>query len=725
MKKPILAIAAAVLVTAVAFGAWRWRATGGPVRAEGPVILISIDTLRADRLPAYGYGGTSTPNIDRLVADGVLFENAYSHSPQTLPAHTSILTGRLPFEHGVRDNVGFAVKPGERTLQQTLREHGFSTGGFVSAYVLRRQVGFDQGFDHYDDELPPASPEKPLGQMQRGGLDTFAAASRWLDARTAPKFFLFFHIYEPHRPYTPPAHIKAGNPYDGEVEYADEIVGKLLDHLRTKGQYDDATIILLSDHGEGLGDHGEDEHGIFLYRETIRVPLVIKLPGSAGAGKRVAAPVQHVDIFPTVLDLFRLKAEATSNQSGQAEGTQGRSLLPALTGTGSLAATNIYSESLSPRYHFGWSELYALSDDRYRLVRAPKDELYDLTQDPGELKSIAAERGQIVGAMRSALDGMIAGATVTAPSSVSDEDRQKLAALGYVGTQTGSALQLPGDRLPDPKDRIGVLRRYKHATDLAGARRFDEAIVAYRELLKEEPGMTDVWLQLADMYNRRGSTMQAVDAYKEVVKRNPKDAAGLTGAAAGLLRLRKLDEARAHAELAVDTAPAAAHELLARIAVESRDEASARRHAQLAREADPTLPLPPFIEGVLLHAQQQYAPAAAQLLEARNALDTRTVQLPDVNYYLADSLARLERYPEAERYFRAEISLFPAHVRARAGLAMLFRAMGRDRESEQVIAELIRTVPTREGYDVAAQLWTMFGEPQKAAELRALARRSQ
>jgi tetratricopeptide (TPR) repeat protein len=237
--------------------------------------------------------------------------------------------------------------------------------------------------------------------------------------------------------------------------------------------------------------------------------------------------------------------------------------------------------------------------------------------------------------------------------------------------------------------------------------------------------MTDVWLQLADMYNRRGSTMQAVDAYKEVVKRNPKDAAGLTGAAAGLLRLRKLDEARAHAELAVDTAPAAAHELLARIAVESRDEASARRHAQLAREADPTLPLPPFIEGVLLHAQQQYAAAAAQLLEARNALDTRTVQLPDVNYYLADSLARLERYPEAERYFRAEISLFPAHVRARAGLAMLFRAMGRDRESEQMIAELIRTVPTQEGYEVAAQLWTMFGEPQKAAELRALARRSQ
>ena len=709
-RRPLLIGVAAVILAA---GLWLYLVKGrsgdGTITASGPVILISIDTLRADRLPAYGYKGITTPAIDRFVSDGILFENAYAHSPQTLPSHTSILSGQLPFEHGVRDNVGFEVKPAQRFLQHALKDAGFTTGGFVSSYVLRRQVGFNLGFDKYDDDMPPAAPDRPLGQMQRAGIDTLAAATTWLDTLISPKFFLFFHIYEPHRPYAPPAHIKAGNPYDGEVQYADEIIGKLLNRLREKGLYDNATIVLLSDHGEGLGDHGEDEHGIFLYRETTHVPLVIKLPENAGGGRRVAAPVQHIDLVPTVLDLARL----------QAAPNKGRSLVPVLRGDGTLAAANIYSEALSPRYHFGWSELYALSDDRYRLIRAPKDELYDLTQDPKELTSIAAERGQVAAAMRSALDGMIANAKVTAPSAVSDEERRKLAALGYVGTQSGTALQLPGDSLPDPKDRIGILRKYKRATDLAGARRYAEATALYRELLKEEPGMSDVWLQLADVYNRRGMTADAVAAFKEVVKRNPKDVAGLTGVASGLLQLGKVDEARAHAELAAAGAPAVAYELLARIAVKSGDGQAAREAARRAQEADPTLPLPAFIEGVLLNGQGQFAAAVPRLEEARKAMAGRTVQVLDVNFYLGDSLARLERYAEAEPLFRAELAISPAHVRARAGLAMLYRATGREADAERAIAELLQAVPTHEGYDVAAQLWTMFGEPGRAAAVRA------
>ena len=190
-----------------------------------------------------------------------------------------------------------------RTLPQALRERGYATGGFVSAYVLRKQIGIDQGFDRYDDELPAASPDKPLGQMQRSGLDTLTAATRWIDGLSSPKFFSFY-TYEPHRPYTPPAHIKAANRYDGEVDHSDEIVGGLLDHLRSKGLYEEATVLLLSDHGEGLGDHGEDEHGIFLYRETTHVRLIVKLPAglaSAGRGTRVTEPVQHVDVMPTLL----------------------------------------------------------------------------------------------------------------------------------------------------------------------------------------------------------------------------------------------------------------------------------------------------------------------------------------------------------------------------------------------------------------------------------------
>lgn len=714
MKRAHFAIVAVAVAVIAAAALWFIRRSTTAGAADGPVIIFSIDTLRADRLPAYGYKAIRTPSIDRVVADGVLFENAYSHSPQTLPAHTSMLSGRLPFEHGVRDNIGFSVKPGERFIQHALKERGYSSGGFVSSYVLRSQTGFSQGFDTYDEELPPASPDKPLGQVQRGGEDTVAAAVRWVDRQTSDRFMAFVHIYEPHKPYTPPPRFTAADRYDGEVEHADEIVGRFIDHLKAKQLYDRATIVLLSDHGEGLGDHGEDEHGIFLYRETIRVPLIIKLPASRGAGRRVAAPVQHIDIPPTILDLV---GAATT------EGWRGRSLRPLLDGSGPLAETTIYSESLSPRYHFGWSELYALSDDRYRLIRAPRDELYDVQQDPGERTSIATERPQARSAMRRVLDSLIANVSVTAPSAVSDDDRQKLAALGYVGTQTGSSLTLPGDQLPDPKDKIGVLQKYKRATALAGERRFAEATALYREILREEPGMTDVWLQLAENYGRRGMTAEAVVAYKEVVKRNPKDPAGLTGAASGLMRLGRLDEARAHAELAVDTAPAVSRELLARIAVERGDADGARREAQLARAADASLPTPAFIEGLIFHRQQQYAAALPHLLQAKQAAAARTVQLPDINYYIGDSLARLERYAEAEGAFRDELRVVPNHIRAHAGLAMLYRATGRIPESDRAIAELIQKSPTPEGYNVAAQLWTMFGEPAKAAAVREEARR--
>lgn len=449
---------------------------------------------------------------------------------------------------------------------------------------------------------------------------------------------------------------------------------------------------------------------MFLYRATTHVPLIIKmpvrLPGSQG-GRRVTAPVQHIDLAPTILAMV-----------GGA-GLQGRSLLPVLDNSGSLAPANIYAESLSPRYHFGWSELYALSDDRYRFIRAPKDELYDLAQDGKELTSIAADRPQVRSAMRSALDTMIARAGVTAPSAVSDDDRQKLAALGYVGTQTASALQLAGDTLPDPKDKVEVLRIYRRAGRLAGAKQYAEAAQLFRQLLKADPGMTDVWLKLAEAHNQQGQPAEALAAYKAVIARDPKNPAALTGAASALLRAGRIDAAQAHAELAAGVAPAIAHEMLARIAVHRRDDAGARRHAELAQQADPTLPMQTFVDGLILHGRQEFQAAAGKFLEARRAMSARTEQLADLNYYAADSLARLERYAEAEPLFNAEIALFPAHARAHAGLAMLYRATGRVPESEQAIAQLVRRNPSREGYTLAAELWAMFGEPARAAAARA------
>jgi arylsulfatase A-like enzyme/Tfp pilus assembly protein PilF len=711
-RRILPAIAAAAALLAVM--AWAWWPPRAPAALDGPIVVFSIDTLRADRLPAYGYQGTRTPHIDRLLHDSVLFEWAYSHSPQTLPAHTSMLSGELPFEHGVRDNIGFSVKAGQRFLQHALKEAGYESGAFVSAYVLREQTGFAQGFDRYDDELPAASPELPLGQVQRAGADTVAAALRWIDQRASPKFFAFVHIYEPHRPYSPPPRFTRADRYDGEVEYSDEIVGQFLDHLRRVGRYDRATIVVLSDHGEGLGDHGEDEHGIFLYRETIQVPLVIKLPASRGGDRRVAAPVQHIDLVPTFLDLAGLDVP---------DRLRGRSLRPALEGSGPLNQTGIYSESLSPRYHFGWSELYALSDDRYRFIRAPRNELYDVVQDPAEQQSIAADRPQVADAIRAALDRLIANAGIDAPSAVSDADREKLAALGYVGTGAGTSLRIPGDELPDPKDKIAVLQKYKHATDLAGADQLAEATALLRELLRNDPQMTDVWVQLAGFYERLGRIDDAIEAFKGGIRSNPQNASSLTGAAGAMFKAGRLDEARTHAELAVAVAPATAHELLARIAVEQGDADTARHEARLAYEADPTLPAREMIEGMLLHRQGQYAAALTPFMKAREIVAPRTVKIPDVNYYIGDSLARLERYGEAEPFFAAELELFPNHIRARAGQAMLYRATGRDAQSEGAIAAMLRAAPTPEAYNLAAQLWTMFGEPQRAAAARAEAAR--
>jgi choline-sulfatase len=374
-----------VIVVAFVLSAWAvrrwWPSSYSP--ADGPIIIISIDTLRADRLPAYGYGKVRTPNIDALAAAGTVFERAYSHVPQTLPAHASILSGALPFEHGVRDNVGFTVKPGQWFVQRALKERGWDTGGFVSAYVMRAAVGLNQGFDTYDSDLPPASGERSIGQVQRSGEATLSAAEKWLNARDRQKpFFLLLHVYEPHKPYTPPPRFATYEPYDGEIAYTDEIVGRLFDRLRTLDLYDRSTIILLADHGEGLGDHGEQEHGLFLYNATTQVPLIVKLPGQDRA-RRVASPVQHIDIVPTILDLAGAPPRP---------GLLGRSLRKLLDGTGTISDTGIYSEALYSRYHFGWSELYGLTDARYRLIRAPRDELYDVERDPKESTSIAAER---------------------------------------------------------------------------------------------------------------------------------------------------------------------------------------------------------------------------------------------------------------------------------------------------------------------------------------------
>jgi arylsulfatase A-like enzyme/Tfp pilus assembly protein PilF len=711
---------AALCTTLAAVGGWRFARASAPV--SGPIIIISIDTLRADHLPAYGYTRVATPAIDALAADGVVFERAYSHAPQTLPAHAALLSGQLPFESGVRDNVGFTIKPGERLLPQMLRDRGFTTAGVVSSYVLRKDTGIAQGFDFFDGEMPAGSAELSIGQVQRDGGESELIAEHWLDSIGTARAFLFLHLYEPHKPYAPPERFSRYAPYDGEIAYADEIVGRLVKYLKSHQFYDRSTVILLSDHGEGLGDHGEQEHGLFVYDEAIHVPLIVKQESNVGAGRRVASVVQHIDLVPTILDLVRAPVPG---------GLRGRSLKPVLEDSGALPPAAVYSEALYARYHFGWSELTAITDDRYRYIKAPREELYDLQHDPREQANIAAARPQPRQALRGALDRVVAGASIHPPRDVPAEARERLESLGYVGGQSFAAPR-PGESLPDPKDKRQILEQYREAVELAAARRWPQAIAVLEEILRGDPEMADVWGQLAIFATRLDRFDLAADAYAHHIELQPDEPTAYIGAAAALLKLRKLDEARDHARLAADVAPpanrrarAAAHEMLARIALARHDPDQAREEARLGKEADPTLPLPLFIEARVLYDEARYEDALLLFERAIGELKKPgALQMIELHFYTADTLARLERSDEAEAEFFEELKYFPQNTRARAGLAMLYQAGDRFDEAEAVLGDMIRITPTPESYALAARLYSMFGNRKQAEALRAESRRA-
>lgn len=708
VRRVLLVTAAAVVAAAAVFLWMSRRASSG-----GPIIVISIDTLRADRLPVYGYGKGRTPAIDALARDAVVFERAYAHAPQTLPSHASMFTGHLPFEHKVRDNLGFTLTPDAVTLAERFRDAGYRTAGFVSAYVLRGDTGIGQGFDVYDATFPASAADRSPAQVQRAGPDTLAAAEKWLATVADERFFLFFHIYEPHKPYRAPERFADLAPYDGEVSFADEITGRLLDAVRRRGWYDAATIVLLSDHGEGLGDHIEEEHGLFLYDEVVHVPWLMKLAANAAGGRRVADPVQHIDLFPTLAALAKLPTVAD---------LRGRDLSPALFDRGALPPQGIYAEALYPRYHFGWSELQSLTDDRYRYIKAPREELYDLERDPRERTNLLGERPQAAAALRSALAALVAGRDIDAPTAVTAEDRQRLAALGYVGTQSAERASGGSATRADPKDKAPLLRTYRQAVELLGSGRTRQGAALLAQILDEDPEMTDVWSQYAGALVKMNRLPEAFAAYARVIELQPDEPNGALGAASVLLSMNRLDEARAHAELAVRTSPALAHQALALIAVASRRDADALREAELAAAADPGLPLPAFVKGTIAYNAQRYGEALRHLMDARDGYARRAAQPRDLHFMIGDSLARLERYTEAEPFLREEVRLYPEHVRARASLALLYQSTGRTAEAERALADLVRDEPSADAYATAARVWRMFGRPDRAAGVEAQAR---
>lgn len=409
-----------------------------PEVPDGPVsvVLISVDTLRSDRLSAYGYGQATSPHLDALAREGVLFEHAYSHSPLTLPSHASMLTGSLPPRHGVRDNHGYRLGAELPTLAAHLVDAGYRTGAVVSSMVLRRDVGLDRGFEFYDDEMPRRRNDRTFAQ--RSGRESIARAVSWLDTIDAQApFFLWLHLFEPHTPRDAPEPYASRfrDSYDAEVAHADALLGQFLAALRQRNRYDEVLIVVVSDHGEGLGDHGESEHGIFLYRESLQVPLILRLPHGRRGGERSVEPAGLVDLLPTVLARIGVAAPVD---------VDGRDLFAEQTGP----AEPIYSETFFARHQYGWSELRSAIDGALHYIQAPRPELYDLREDPREVHELL-RRGRDGTSLAAWIEEI--GKGVESTANVSPADRARLASLGYVG---GLGPTGDGRPLPDPKDHV-------------------------------------------------------------------------------------------------------------------------------------------------------------------------------------------------------------------------------------------------------------------------------
>ncbi|HJS58045.1 MAG TPA: sulfatase, partial [Vicinamibacteria bacterium] len=426
--------AAKILLVAAGFVAAACR---GPANVPRDLVLVTIDTLRADRLGVYGSKDVATPVLDRIAREGVMAPEAMVHVALTRPSHVSLLTGLLPYQHGIRDNVSPGLGASVPTLATLLQQKGFRTAAFVSSIVLSKQSGLDRGFETYSDEFEAEGDDaRFLNTIQKRGDETLGDAIRWLEG--VPKerrAFLWLHLYDPHDPYEPPepyASRYAGRPYDGEVAWTDELIGRLDTALERIGRRREALLVITSDHGEGLGEHNEGAHGFFVYQATLRVPLIVRGPG-VQPGSRLAVTARGVDLLPTLLEMLDVEPPAGATLAG-------RSLARALRGHESPREETAYAESLLPLLHFGWSDLRTIREGRFKYVEAPRPELYDLAEDPGETHDLSASQPSRRESMRAALAQHLeaertwqARAPATGAANVPPDLLEKLGALGYLG----------------------------------------------------------------------------------------------------------------------------------------------------------------------------------------------------------------------------------------------------------------------------------------------------
>jgi choline-sulfatase len=721
-------ITAAGLLALAAAAAIAWRLPARTVRTSSGIdagtlprgvardrlnfVLVTLDTTRADRIGAYGARDVDTPAFDRLAAEGVLFEQAVSVAPLTLPAHSSLFTGRFPPEHGVRDNGGFFLGPEQVTLAEVLKARGYRTGAFVGAYVLDARWGLNQGFDTYFDDFDLSQTRAlSLSAMRRTGNEVVDRVLPWLEQAEGSPFFAWVHLYDAHAPYRPPEPFASkyrDHPYNGEISFADSQIARIVAELQSRGLYDRSVVIVMGDHGESLGDHGEGAHGFFVYNSTTHVPFVIRAPFSLMQHRRVADPVRTVDVMPTVLDLAGIDPPSPIS---------GVSLVGLLTGATHELGLDAYSEAMYPLHHYGWSDLHALRSGRYKVIDAPRPELYDVDRDPLEQTNVFADRRALGDRMIAQLRTLEGGFTKTLAAvpagDVDPEARERLAALGYIGTFVAHASD-PKIGRADPKDKIGLFNKLGTATDLAKERGqgreapFDKIIALLTDVVREDPEVIDAWFMMGTQHLGHGDLEKAVQYFKRTLTLKPDYDLAVFNLAQAYRGLGDDDAALAGFEhyLTLDPKDPFVHYQIGEIWLDRGDLARAEQLFRRALDIDPRLASAKNALGVIT-LQRGDAKAAERLI--RDALAIKpTVRLAHFNL----ALLAEERHDlsGAEREYVEELKLHPDNFKAAFNLSRLYEQIG-DRDGQ--IGALTQSIESNprfaEGHLFLARLYLERG----------------
>jgi arylsulfatase A-like enzyme/tetratricopeptide (TPR) repeat protein len=657
------------------------------------ILLVTLDTTRADRLGCYGDADAETPTLDGLASEGVLFERCITPTAFTLPSHCSIMTGRYPASHGVRINGDLALADAQVTLAERLSDKGYRTGAFVGAFVLDGRWGLKQGFQHYDDnfDLKPGE-QLDLAAVQRPGNKVVDAALAWLDQTDPRPFFAWVHLYDPHTPYEPPEPWRSrwndslSHLYDGEIAFADTQVKRLLDWLNTRGLAGKTIVVAVADHGEGLGSHGEAEHGYFVYDYAVHVPFLMRLPLRGVRGVRVPAEVRTIDIAPTLLDLLDDRVPAAE--------FDGRSLVTLLAHPKREGPRYAYSESMSPPLQYGWSALYSIRTTAYKYIEAPKPELYDLRKDPDEDDNRIGQLPEVAKQLRAELDrireGMSAAKPETQEANLDEETMRRLASLGYIGG-TLTVKKTENKALADPKDMLHLYNAVGAASGLIMEKNYAGASARLEDVIKEDPANPQARFLLAMCYEKTDRNAEAKTILDGVLKDDPENLRGLIAMAGLLAKEGKTAELVAICKraLAKDDRNTQAYALIAGTYLSVNDNASALPYLEKAVAIQPKLMRNRNNLAACLIGLGRLAEAETQL----NDILSSHPKFPLTHFNLGLLYEEEGKLDDARKAYDDEVDLHPECVPARFNLGDLLLRTGDAAGAEEQMRAVIKANP--------------------------------